>query len=109
MVPVVGLECRVVTATRGRDRQRHGIGKVENHLLRRRYDGRKLHGLESTGYRAPVAREEEQKIMKMTKEEERRKEKEVCQQDSKTQTIMHFIIKAMVSRGAKEKFGQAPA
>ena len=32
-----------------------------------------------------------------------------CSVDSKTQTIMHFIIKAMVSRKAKEKFAQAPA
>ena len=32
-----------------------------------------------------------------------------CSVDSKTQTIMHFIIKAMVSRGTKEKFGEAPA
>ena len=44
-------------------------------FFRRRYDGRKLHGLDSTGYPAPVAREEEQKIMKITKDEEREKEK----------------------------------
>ena len=32
-----------------------------------------------------------------------------CSVNSKTQTIMHFIIKAMVSRKAKEKVAQTPA
>ena len=32
-----------------------------------------------------------------------------CSVDSQTQPILCLIIKAMKSRGAKEKFGQAPA
>ena len=84
IVPVVGLGCRVATVTRGRDRRRHGIGKVGHDVLPEKLRWHKVTRVGVDGISAvpaPVAmgtrtkRGEEQRNMKMrtTRKGERKK------------------------------------